>query len=262
MELFYRIVEAQCPKQEAKNDLIIVHGLFGMSDNWLGIAKSLSKDRRIIIPDLRNHGRSPHSNEFSIKLLIKDLLELMEKEKSVKPIILGHSLGGRVAAEFAFSHPNMLSKIIIADMNLDKIKLKPEHQSLFLLMKSYSLDNMKSIGEIDSFLKQYVHSERIRMFILKNIHKNKEGVYSWKLNFPILMEVFNDIMPRIEGNYHFNKESLIIRGGNSDYVSQENYKHIQEHFSNVKLETINKASHWLHADNPKEFIRIVENFIK
>jgi pimeloyl-ACP methyl ester carboxylesterase len=100
------------------------------------------------------------------------------------------------------------------------------------------------------------------MFILKNIHKNKDGVYAWKLNFPILMEVFNKIMPSIKGDFHFNKESLVIRGGDSEYVSNENYKHIQEHFPKVNLKTIDGASHWLHADNPKEFIKIVENFIK
>jgi len=262
MELFYRIVEAQCPKQKAKNDLIIVHGLFGMSDNWLGIAKSLSKDRKIIIPDLRNHGRSPHTNEFSIKLLIEDIVELMEKEKSVEPILLGHSLGGRVVAEFAFQYPNKVSKIIIADMNLGEIKLKPEHQGLFLLMKNTPLSNMKSIGEIDLFLKKYVESERIRMLILKNIHKNNEGVFEWKLNFPILMEVFNNMMPKIEGDLNFNKSSLLIRGGKSEYVSDDHFNHIQNHFKNIELVTIDNASHWLHVDKPEELIKTVESFIK
>jgi len=261
MELFYRIIEAECNPTEAKEDLLIIHGLFGMSDNWIMLAKEFAKDRRVIIPDLRNHGQSPHSKSFTMDLLIKDILELLTKENSVSPIIIGHSLGGRIAAKLAFSYPKIVSKLIIADMNLGEIKLRPEHQSLFLLMKSYSLSNMKSIGEIDSFLKQYVHSERIRMFILKNIRKNKDGVFDWKLNFPVLMEAFDSLMPQIQDTEYYDKATLILRGGKSDYVTNEHYDFMKKHFSNIELKTIEGASHWLHADHPAEFVKIIKTFI-
>jgi len=261
MELFYRIFEAECNTAEAKEDLLIIHGLFGMSDNWIMLAKEFAKDRRVIIPDLRNHGRSPHSKSFTMDLLIEDILNLLTKEESVSPILLGHSLGGRIAAKLAFSHPEIVSKLIIADMNLGEIKLRPEHQSLFLLMKTYSLSNMKSIGEIDSFLKQYVNSERIRMFILKNIRKNKDGIFDWKLNFPVLMEAFDGLMPQIKDTEYYDKATLILRGGKSDYVTNEHYDFMKKHFSNIELKTIEGASHWLHADQPAEFVKIIKTFI-
>ncbi len=262
MKLFYRKIEAQCRVEEAKEDLIIIHGLFGMSDNWLKIGKELSVDRKIIIPDLRNHGRSPHSSEFSIPILSKDLIELIENENCVNPILLGHSLGGRIVADIAFNYSKIISKVIIADMNLGEIKLRAEHESLFFLMKNAPLSNMKSIGEIDKFLSIYVKSERIKMFILKNIHKNTEGIFDWKLNFPVLMGKFNQMMPKIDGEEKFTKPSLIIRGEKSDYVSDIAFKHIQEHFTDIRLKTISNASHWLHVDNPSQFINILKTFIQ
>ena len=262
MELFYRIINAECNTTEAKEDLLIIHGLFGMSDNWIMLAKEFAKDRRVILPDLRNHGQSPHSELFTMDLLIEDILNLLSKENSISPIIIGHSLGGRIAAKLAFSHPEKVSKLIIADMNLGEIKLRPEHQSLFLLMKTYSLSNMKSIGEIDSFLKQYVHSKRIRMFILKNIRKNKDGIFDWKLNFPVLMEAFDSLMPQAQDKDSYNKATLILRGGKSDYVTNEHFNSMKKHFSNLELETIEGASHWLHADNPVEFVKIIKTFMQ
>ena len=261
MELYYRIFEAECSPDEAKEDLIIIHGLFGMSDNWIMIAKAFAKERRVIIPDLRNHGQSPHSELFTMNLLVEDILELTKSEHSKSPIIIGHSLGGRIAAKLAFTHSEAVSKLIIADMNLGEIKLRPEHQSLFLLMKTYSLKDMKSIGEIDSFLKQYVNSERIRMFILKNIRKNKEGVFDWKLNFPVLMDAFNSLMPQASENENYSNPTLVIRGGKSDYVTDNHFEFMKKHFNNIELKTIEGASHWLHADNPNEFVKIIKTFI-
>ncbi len=261
MELYYRIIEAECKPADAKEDLLIIHGLFGMSDNWIMIAKEFSKNRRVIIPDLRNHGQSPHSEAFTMDLLVEDILELIESNHSKTPIIIGHSLGARIAAKLAFSNPQTVSKLVIADMNLGEIKLRPEHQSLFLLMKTYSLSKMKSIGEIDSFLKQYVHSERIRMFILKNIRKNKDGIFDWKLNFPVLMDAFDSLMPKAKDTEYYDKATLVLRGEKSDYVTNEHYDFMKKHFSNIEIKTIEGASHWLHADNPSEFVKIIKTFI-
>jgi len=262
MELFYRIFEAKCSPSDAEKDLVIIHGLFGMSDNWIMIAKELSKQRRIIIPDLRNHGQSPHSDLFSMDHLVNDILELLKKVNSLNPIVLGHSMGGRIAAKLAFYHPEVISKLIIADINLDKIKLRPEHNSLFLLMKSSHLSQFKNIGEIDNFLSIYVKSKRIKMFILKNIRKNDNGEFDWKLNFPVLMDSFDSLMPKTHDDEIFTKPSLVIRGGKSDYVNDEHYRFMKKHLTNVELKTIDGASHWLHADSPSEFVKIIKTFLQ
>lgn len=260
MQLFSRVIEAKCLQCQAKEDLIIIHGLFGMSDNWVGIAQELSKERRVIIPDLRNHGRSPHSDDFNLELNINDLHELIIEHKCINPILLGHSLGGRIAMRYALTHTAEISKVIIADMSMRPAQLKPEHIALFRIMKNTSLENAKSYEEVKEILSKKIKKRRLILFLLKNIKKNKDG-FCWKLNFLSIMQLFEQEPEAIATNEVFNGESLFIRGGNSDYLLDSDFEEIENHFPKAKLQTIEDASHWIHADKPLEFIEVVSSLI-
>lgn len=260
MKLFKKVIEAKCGKEKAKTDLVIIHGLFGMSDNWVGIGKHLSEDRRVIIPDLRNHGRSPHSEEFSVDLMVEDIIELLDDLQSTNAIILGHSMGGRVAMRLALLHQDRVEKLIVADMSMRPPKLRPEHWMIFQTMKDAPLENMKSYKEIEEYLNKHIGSQRLVLFILKNINKTKSG-YGWKLNFLSLMSSFEKEIKRLAKDEVYDNPALFIRGGKSDYILEEDIDKINEHFPVSIIETIAGAGHWLHAEKPKEFIHLVESFL-
>lgn len=260
MKLYKRIIEAKCGIENAKSDLVIIHGLFGMSDNWVSIGRHLSADRRIIIPDLRNHGRSPHSDNFSVELMMEDLRELLKYLNSINPILLGHSMGGRLAMHYALNFPNDISRLIIADMSLRAPKLRPEHYAIFEIMKNTPLQSMNSIKEIELYFTEHIKIQRLALFILKNIKRTKDG-FEWKLNFNALMQSFTQETSPIDSNLTFEEPTLFLAAGNSDYIIPEDYDKIYEHFPMAIIETIDDASHWLHADKPKEFIHLVSAFL-
>ncbi len=260
MKLFNRIIEAKCGRENTKADLVIIHGLFGMSDNWVGIGKYFSKDRRVIIPDLRNHGRSPHSDNFSVDIMVNDIVELLDDMAINKAIILGHSMGGRVAMRLALLNQNRVSRLIVADMSMRQPKLRHEHWMIFETMRKAPIENMRSYKEIELFLRKHIDNQRLVLFILKNIRKTKEG-YKWKLNYESLINSFEKETEILATDEIFDNPTLFIRGGRSDYILDEDIDTINNHFPLAIIETIDDAGHWLHADKPKEFMHLVESFI-
>ena len=254
MKLFYREFG------EGDQYLIILHGLFGMSDNWVGLAKKFAETHHVIIPDLRNHGRSPHSDEFSLELMIADLDELFDDLEIKNPILLGHSMGGRLAMNYCLATPNKVSKLIVADMSLRKGKLRPEHKAILGALSLVNLSNKKSYAEIEKALARFVKNKRRLQFVLKNIIRTEKG-FVWKLNPGALIKNIGNVMPELKTESRFTKPTLFIRGGTSDFVLEKDEPAIYEHFPNAKIETIEGASHWLHADNPKEFARLVNNLL-
>ncbi|RUA32265.1 MAG: alpha/beta hydrolase [Bacteroidetes bacterium] len=255
MELFYREFGS------GDKHLVILHGLFGMSDNWVGLARKFSETHHVIVPDARNHGRSPHSPEFSIELMIDDLNELFEKLNIQTTALLGHSMGGRVAMNYALAFPERVDKLIVADMSLRKGKLRPEHKAILGALSLVNLSNKKSYTEIERALSRFVKNKRRLQFILKNIIKTEDG-FVWKLNPKGLIKNIGNVMPELKTPQRYNKPSLFIRGGASDFVLEKDEPAIYEHFPYAKIETMEGASHWLHSDNPTEFARLVMTFLE
>ena len=255
MELFYREFGS------GDKHLVILHGLFGMSDNWVGLARKFSETHHVIVPDARNHGRSPHSPEFSIELMIDDLNELFEKLNIKTTALLGHSMGGRVAMNYALAFPERVNKLIVADMSLRKGKLRPEHKAILGALSLVNLSNKKSYTEIERALSRFVKNKRRLQFILKNIIKTEDG-FVWKLNPKGLIKNIGNVMPELKTPQRYNKPTLFIRGGASDFVLEKDEPAIYEHFPNAKIETMEGASHWLHSDNPTEFARLVMTFLE
>ncbi|RLD65532.1 MAG: alpha/beta hydrolase [Bacteroidetes bacterium] len=240
--------------------LIILHGLFGMSDNWVGLAKKFAETHHIIIPDLRNHGLSPHSSDFSISLILEDLDTLFLKLGIVNPVLLGHSLGGRIAMNYCLENEGKVPKLIVADMSLKAGKLRPEHEAIMGAINSIELSKMHSISDIETELFKTISNTRRVQFVLKNIKRIETG-YGWKLNFKSLINHIPDIMPELKSNNRYESPSLFIRGGASDYILKEDEAAIFKHFPNANIETIEGASHWLHADNPQKFVKLVTDFL-
>jgi pimeloyl-ACP methyl ester carboxylesterase len=256
MNLFYREYGT-----EHEQHLIILHGLFGMSDNWIGHAKAFARQYHVVVPDMRNHGQSPHSDDFSFELMAEDLKKLMAKLEIEHCVLLGHSMGGRLAMNFSLDYPERVDKLIVADMSLRKGKIRPEHRAILSVLSLLKLSDKKNYGEIDESLKRFISNERRRQFVLKNIVHTSEG-FKWKINPGALVRNIDKIMPELKSEKRYTKAALFIRGGASDYILDTDIPAIKEHFPQARIETIEGASHWLHADNPMAFRQLVQEFLE
>jgi pimeloyl-ACP methyl ester carboxylesterase len=209
--------------------------------------------------DLRNHGRSPHSEDFNYDVMCEDLLEYMEDNNIQKPILLGHSLGGKVAIKCAFTYPEKIEKLIVADISPRKYNTDFA-QNLLQLLYKLPLEDFNNREDIDSVLSSTYEDKGMRLFLLKNLYRKENKEFSWRFNIDVLLEKVNNIQEAdfIKGicaiPTHF------IRGGNSNYITTEDELIINKHFSDFSIATIDGVGHWLHAENPERFYNEVMGF--
>ncbi len=253
MDLFYR---------EYGNGpvLVILHGLFGSSDNWMSIAKVLGSDYRIILPDLRNHGNSPHSSDWNYELMAQDLKGLCSDLGLSKFFLLGHSMGGKVAMQYATQFPEEIEKLVIADIGPKAYP--PHHQSILEGLNGLDLQAVQSRKEADESLSTYIPELGVRAFLLKNLGRDQEGKFYWKINLPIITQKISEVGEVQEDGKGFSGPTLFIRGEKSKYILDEDWRTIQEKYPDSKLETIGGAGHWLHAEKPKEFVESLKSFLE
>lgn len=256
MKLFYRSYGT------STQHLIILHGLFGMSDNWVGIARKLAEKFTVIVPDMRNHGNSPASDEFSFECMVKDLDELFDGLKIENPILLGHSMGGKLAMKYLELGRREVSKIIIVDISMRNNKIREEHIAIIDSINNTNLDICSSVKDVEMQLRINLNQDHLVLFVLKNLRRNQDGKYEWKLNLMGIEPNLSDIVNGFSLSTRFNKETLFIKGGNSDYIQNEDIPTILSSFPQAKFETIPDAGHWVHADKPNEFLNIVSNFLQ
>ena len=240
-------------------NLIIIHGLFGMSDNWNSLGKQFSKYCRVHLIDLRNHGRSPHSDDFNYEVMCGDVLEYMQDNKIEKPIILGHSLGGKVAMKFAFTHTNKIEKLIVADMAPRRYNTD-FHQNLLSTLYRLPLENFEKREEIDKLLASTYEDKGMRLFLLKNLYRNEKKEFAWRFNIEVLLEKVSNIQEVDFIKGVCDVPTHFIRGGNSNYITTEDELIINKHFSDFSIATIEGAGHWLHAEKPECFYDEVMGF--
>lgn len=261
MKLFFR-------KYGQGPPLIIIHGLYGSSDNWVSIGRELSSDFEVFLIDQRNHGRSPHTIDHNYQLLKEDLHEFMDQQSIDKAIIIGHSMGGKTAMFFATSYPDRISHLIIADISPRSYKSSNSNQLLShtkIIRAMYNLDfyGITSREDIDEILAKSIPENRIRQFLLKNIKRSKNNEYSWTLNLKTIRNELSKIMDGLDENQTeiVGFPVLFLKGANSDYISDKDLKFIQKIFPFADIETIPEAGHWLHAEQPELFLQKVRNFI-
>lgn len=244
------------------NPLIILHGFLGMGDNWKTLAKVFAKDGyQVHLVDQRNHGRSFHSDSFNYELLVEDLKVYCEGKNLEKINLIGHSMGGKTAMLFAVTYPDMLHKLVIADIG---VKEYPQHHQIILEgleALSLSKEAMSGRSAADVFLTQYISDVGTRMFLLKNLYWKEKGVLGIRINIPVLIEKIEEIGKPLPQGKMYTKETLFLRGDRSDYILPEDEKGIYDAFAKAKIETISNAGHWLHAENPQDFYTKVINFL-
>ena len=240
-------------------DLIIIHGLFGMSDNWNTLGKKIAKYCKVHLIDLRNHGRSPHSEDFNYDVMCEDLLEYMEDNNIQKPILLGHSLGGKVAIKCAFTYPEKIEKLIVADISPREYNTD-FHKNLLATLYKLPLDDFDKREDIDKLLSDTFEDKGIRLFLLKNLYRNDKKEFAWRFNIESLLDTIENIQEAdfITGNCAI--PTHFLRGGNSDYINSTDELIINKHFSDFSIATIIDAGHWLHAENPERFYDEVMGF--
>ena len=239
---------------------IILHGFLGMSDNWKTLGKKFSdQGYEIHLVDQRNHGRSFHSGEFNYNVLVEDLKHYCETYNLENIILLGHSMGGKVAMLFATKYPELVSKLVIADISPRYYPL--HHQLILEGLSALDFDVLKERKEADDVLANYVSEFGIRLFLLKNLYWVKKGQLALRINLRALKENIQEIGEALPIDSKFEGVTLFLRGDNSDYISPNDETLIKNHFPNAIVKTISNAGHWLHAENPKEFYDKVIRFI-
>jgi esterase len=254
MKLFYHDIGAGEP-------LVILHGLFGISDNWMTIGKSLSTRFRVIIPDLRNHGRSPHSDAMNYPAMYDDLLELLE-ELSIDQIhLMGHSMGGKLAMHFSVAYPEMVKKLVVVDISPKTTRARQIHFKMLQAMKSVDFDLMTQRSAIDTMLQATIPSPILRLFVLKNLVRVSPGRLAWRINLEAIEMHMDDIMEGVPADVTFNQPTLFIRGGASDYIPDEDLPLIKQIFTEFQLITIPAAGHWVHAEQPVPFLKALKDFV-
>lgn len=253
--------------------LVILHGLYGSSDNWMNIGKIFSQNYQVIIPDQRNHGRSPHSGIHTYESMSEDLLTLLNKEGIKETILLGHSMGGKTAMFFTLLNPERVSKLIVVDI-APKNYLQPEHDkdSSFhaqIINSLLAIDpgKLKSRQDADKALGSSVQSTRIRQFLLKNLGRTKEGMFEWKLNLPTLADNVRELYdfpltpPSNPQKSMLDLPVLFIRGDDSEYIKDSDQSMIHKFFPGYQMVTIFDAGHWVHAEQTEQFIQVINDFI-
>lgn len=238
--------------------LLILHGLFGQSDNWNTLAKQFSeKGFEVFTLDLRNHGLSPHSDEWNYTVMAEDLREFIQEHKLVNPILLGHSLGAKTILFFEYLFPHSAQKIILVDMAAREYT--PHHAMVFQTLNEVDFEIVKSRKEVENILQKNIPDYGTRQFLLKNIYWKEPEKLDWRFNLKTITKEYNNINIAVP-DYISTTPTLILKGENSNYINQDDESNYQKRFSDYRIITIKNSAHWIHADNPKDFFEAVINF--
>jgi len=241
--------------------LIIIHGFLGMSDNWKSLASLYAAEGfQVHMIDLRNHGKSFHSDEFNYTVMSNDILEYCEHYHLENISVIGHSMGGKVAMLFATTHPKMVEKLIIADIGPKYYA--PHHQDILTGLNAVDFSQKPDRASVEEILYPLIPDFGTRQFLMKNLYWVEPGQLAFRFNLPVFnakIETIGEALP--EGN-HFNKPTLFIRGENSSYILDDDLLKINKHFPIFELATIPNVGHWLHAENPKLFFELTARFLK
>lgn len=240
--------------------LLILHGFLGMSDNWktLGV-QFASEGFEVHILDLRNHGRSFHSDEFSYELMVQDIVQYCKDNQLNNINIIGHSMGGKTAMLLAARYPELVDKLIVADIGSKYYA--PHHQDILAGLNAVDFTLKPSRIEVEAILSKYIPDFGTRQFLLKSLYWQEPGQLAFRFNLAVFNEKITEIGVPLPLELSFVKPTLFIRGGNSDYILDTDVPAIKEQFLNARIETIPNAGHWLHAENPALFYQLSLSYL-
>jgi esterase len=253
MNLYYRELGEHNPP------IVILHGVFGSCDNWLTVSKGLAETNKIYLLDARNHGQSPHSDDFNYNVMADDLHEFIQQQQLVKPIIIGHSMGGKTVIKFAVKYPDEFSKMIVVDIS--PRYYAPHHQSVIAGLSAIPVETIQTRQEADDILKTFEPELGVRQFLLKNLYRNDQNKFSWRMNFEVIKNKIENIGEALDQGAKITKPALFVRGANSKYIQDNDIELIHSIFSDVRIATVEGAGHWVQAEKPKEFLEEVRKFL-
>ncbi len=240
--------------------LLILHGLFGSLDNWHTVAGRLAEERWTVTVDLRNHGGSPHSPDFSYPLLAEDVAEVIDHLGAERAAVLGHSMGGKAAMELALSRPARVTRLIVVD--IAPKRYPPHYEDLRDAMLSVDFETIGSRREAEAALARRIPDKALRLFLLKNLSRDDRGRFHWELDLPSIAANFDEIWAAIDGERSYSGPVLFLRGARSTYILEEDLSSIRRLFPRALLETIAGAGHWVHAEQPEALIGVVGSFLR
>lgn len=255
MKLFFR-------KSGSGQPLIILHGLFGISDNWATLAKKWSEHFTVYAVDLRNHGQSPHSDQWKYWIMAEDVLELIESEKLGDVILLGHSMGGKVAMRLALDSPEVISKLIVLDIAPRKYPV--HNQDVVAALLKVQPEKLATRKEAEEILASQLKDQGTIQFLLKNLYWDETGdtkKLKWRFNLPVIAKNLAVVSDATDTPAPCDVDTLFIRGEKSNYIQASDEQQIKSVFPNSELQTIEDAGHWVHADNPEEMYHAVMKFV-
>ena len=252
MKLFFQ-------KMGEGSPIVILHGLFGSSDNWLTIGKKLLPNYSVYLMDLRNHGKSPHHPQIDFQVMADDIQEFITAQNIAPAVVIGHSMGGKVAMNLALEYPQLVEKLVVVDV---APKAYPTHyfEKIIRSIQDLDVSSLKSRKQADEKLTPAIPNKLIRGFLLKNLYHTEADTYQWRINIEALANNIENISGNIPSVKQYHQATLFIRGGKSNYICDEIYGAIMEKFPSSEIVTIPSAGHWIHSDSPAEFMATLQNF--
>ncbi|GAB5401755.1 MAG: alpha/beta fold hydrolase [Aureisphaera sp.] len=240
---------------------VILHGFLGMGDNWKTLGRKFAEmGYQVHLVDQRNHGRSFHSNDFSYRFMSEDLLQYCEHHQLSEIVLLGHSMGGKTAMEFATGYEDRVSHLIVADI---APKSYPQHHNEILkALATLDFSEISTRGKADEKLAHYIPEMGIRQFLLKNVYWKEKGQLGLRMNLEVLTEKNIEIGKALAEGTQFNGAALFLGGERSGYIETYDEILIKKHFPKATFATVEGAGHWLHADNPTVFLEIITKFLQ
>lgn len=240
---------------------LILHGFLGMSDNWKTLGtKWAEAGFEVHLLDLRNHGRSLHSEEFSYTVMSQDILDYIIEKNLSSVYLMGHSMGGKVAMQMATSNPELVEKLIIADIGPKQYR--PHHEEILEGLSAVNFDEKPDRSEVDEIVSKYVPDVGTRQFLLKSLYWNTPGQLAYRFNLPVFLKNKDSIGEALNENAIYTGPTLFLRGEKSRYILDDDFAEIERHFPQADIVTIANAGHWLHAENPDDVYSEVLNFLK
>ncbi len=237
--------------------VIILHGFLGMLDNWKTFGRKLSEDFNVFLIDQRDHGKSPWTDAFNYQLLAEDLLHFIESQELEKVNLIGHSMGGKTIMKFAEGHFDLINKMVVVDVA--PVEYPRMHDYILRALNSITPSSFSSRNEVDEKLSEMIDEYGVRQFLMKNLKRNSEGGFQWKMNLKLLTDAYDNVSDD-PVNGPVLTDTLFVGGTKSNYITIESHDHIKQVFPNSSIKMIEGAGHWVHAEKPEELLMMVKEY--
>jgi pimeloyl-ACP methyl ester carboxylesterase len=239
--------------------LIVLHGLFGSADNWVPIARRLAPHFQVFLLDQRNHGRSPHAEEMSYPIMAEDVNRWMAVRDLASAHVMGHSMGGKTAMQFALGFPSLVKRLVVVDIGPQEYE--PRHVEILEALSALPLQAFSSRSQIEQALEPAIPELPLRQFLLKSVDRDSTGKFRWRMGLAQIQKNYPRILHRVTGETAFTGPVLFVRGECSDYLAAGDMHTARQLFPRATLETIPGTGHWVHAENAPEFFGVVSRFL-